>query len=72
MDELANHIIDELGGTRKVARLFDIAEASVSGWRKSGIPKSRMMYIKLAYPHLISNMHAVAEPLESGLDGSTP
>lgn len=72
MDELANYIIDELGGTRKVARLFDIAEASVSGWRKSGVPKSRMMYIKLAYPQLLSNMQPVADTLESSLDGSTP
>jgi DNA-binding transcriptional regulator YdaS (Cro superfamily) len=48
----ANDIIDRLGGTLAVARLFAIKPPSVSGWRKKGIPQARMQYIKLAHPEL--------------------
>lgn len=43
-------IIDELGGTAKVAKIFSIRNPSVSKWRKTGIPSARMMYLKKAYP----------------------
>jgi len=47
-----DQIIDALGGTSETARLFGIAAASVSEWRKEGIPKSRLMYLKIARPEL--------------------
>lgn len=50
MDE--NQIIDALGGTAEVARIFDITSGAVSQWRKDGIPSPRLMYIKLRFPHL--------------------
>lgn len=43
-------IIDDLGGTAKVARLCDIKPPSVSDWRKSGIPKPWLMYLKKIRP----------------------
>ena len=55
-------IIDSLGGTLAVAKLFRIKPPSVSGWRKNGIPSARMDYLMLAYPHLFSQK---AEPVEN-------
>ncbi len=50
-----DQIIEALGGTSETARLFNIAAASVSEWRKEGIPKSRLMYLKLARPELFGD-----------------
>ena len=46
----ASQIIDRLGGTSATAALCEIKPASVSEWRHSGIPKARLMYLKLLYP----------------------
>lgn len=43
-------IIDELGGTAKVADLCEVSMAAVSQWRVDGIPKPRLMYLRLARP----------------------
>jgi hypothetical protein len=48
--EFANQIIDALGGTNAVARLFNIKPPSVSGWREDGIPDARLMYLRVAHP----------------------
>lgn len=45
-----NAIIDKLGGTNAVAKLCEIEPASVSEWRRNGIPKARLMYLRLAKP----------------------
>lgn len=42
-------IVDELGGTMAVARLFGIRSQSVSCWKRLGIPESRMQSIQLKY-----------------------
>lgn len=55
-------LIDELGGTGAVARIFEISDPTVSIWRKTGIPKARRMYLKLAYPHLF----IVKQPIDTG------
>ena len=47
-----SQIIDALGGTSETARLCEVQPASVSEWRKTGIPKARMMFIRLARPDL--------------------
>ncbi|MGI9142257.1 MAG: Cro/CI family transcriptional regulator [Fluviibacter sp.] len=52
MDHNANQIIDRLGGTVEVARLFDITKGAVSQWRENGIPHARLMFLKLARPEL--------------------
>ncbi|PMC18323.1 hypothetical protein [Oligella urethralis] len=48
-----SNLIDLLGGTAAVANIFNISMASVSAWRKSGIPKARMMYLELKYKNII-------------------
>ncbi|CAM5287529.1 hypothetical protein [Eoetvoesiella caeni] len=54
MKKLDNHpdstIIDRLGGTGAVARLCEVASPSVTGWKKRGIPQSRVMYLRLLHP----------------------
>lgn len=47
-----NQIIDKLGGTAAVARLCEIEPASVSEWRREGIPKARLMFLRLAHPEV--------------------
>jgi hypothetical protein len=47
-------IIDDLGGTTKVASMFEppISTASVSEWRTSGIPPARRQILKLLHPNI--------------------
>lgn len=45
-----NSIIDALGGTVAVARLCDTSPSAVSQWRQSGIPKPRLMYLRVVRP----------------------
>lgn len=45
-----NRIIDALGGTAEVARLCGVKPPSVTQWRTNGIPKARLMFLKLARP----------------------
>jgi DNA-binding transcriptional regulator YdaS (Cro superfamily) len=49
-----NTLIDELGGTKKVADLCNVSDQAVSQWRKNGIPPARLMYLKLARPKLFN------------------
>ena len=60
-----NVVIDRLGGTSKTAELFEITPASVSGWRKKGIPKPRLQFLRLARPDVL------AEPARGALGGQT-
>ncbi len=55
-----NWVIDELGGTSAVARIFDIKPASVSEWRKDGIPKPRRQYLQLFRPSLFKKSRVKA------------
>lgn len=45
-----SRLIDELGGTGLVAKMFGIEPPSVSYWRANGIPKARLMYLRAVYP----------------------
>ncbi len=49
-----DQIIDACGGTAAVAKIFEISDAAVSQWRtaEGGIPKARLMYLKLARPEI--------------------
>ena len=46
----ASAVIDAIGGTKATADLCTISMPSVSVWRKSGIPKSWTMFLRLAKP----------------------
>lgn len=48
----ASEIIDRLGGTAEVARLCEVEQPSVSEWKKRGIPRARLMFLKLARPEV--------------------
>lgn len=48
MNTAATEIIERLGGTAKVSRLFGLAVPSVSDWKRDGIPRARVMFLKVA------------------------
>lgn len=50
MDLDPNVVIDRLGGTGAVARICEINPASVSEWRREGIPKYRVQFLRAVYP----------------------
>lgn len=55
-----DEIIDALGGTSEVARLCKIQPASVSEWRRQGIPSARLQFLELARPAVFEKLSQVA------------
>jgi len=55
-----NKIIDDLGGTGAVAGLCDVTPQAVSEWRKDGIPKARLMYLRLLRPDVFAEQERKA------------
>lgn len=53
-----NEIIDALGGTFRVAELCEVRPPSVSDWRKYGIPRARMMFLRVARPEVFKVLEA--------------
>lgn len=53
-----NEIIDALGGTFRVAELCEVRPPSVSDWRKYGIPRARMMFLRVARPEVFKELEA--------------
>ena len=52
----ANEVIDRLGGTAAVAKMFRIRAPSVSEWRaRNTIPKARLMFLEAMYPELFNS-----------------
>lgn len=47
-NEAAVKVIEALGGTAAVARIFGLEMPSVSDWKKDGIPGARMMFLRVA------------------------
>lgn len=60
MNTNAAKIIDALGGTAEAARLFEVRMPSVSAWRYHGIPKPRMMFLKVAKPEVLEGVDVAA------------
>lgn len=56
-----NEVIDALGGTSEVARLCEIQPPSVSDWRKYGIPKAQMKFLRLAKPEIFERLESQSE-----------
>lgn len=48
----AQFIVDSMGGTAAVAKLFGIKPSSVSDWKINGIPDARKFSIRLLRPDL--------------------
>ena len=55
-----NSIIDMIGGTTEVARLCEVEPQAVSQWRKTGIPKARLMFLKLKRPSIFRQLKKAA------------
>ena len=47
-----SEIIDNLGGTNAVASICDVTAGAVSQWRYDGIPRARLMYLKVIHPEV--------------------
>lgn len=48
-------LIDNLGGTSKVAEICGITTGAVSQWRTNGIPSYRLDFFRLLRPELFSD-----------------
>ncbi len=55
MQSNSNLIIDRLGGTAKTARFCEVTASAVCGWRKQGIPKARLKFLRLARPDIFAD-----------------
>lgn len=53
-----SEIIDALGGTFRVAEICEVKPPSVSDWRKNGIPRARLMFLRLARPEVFSQLES--------------
>lgn len=53
-----SEIIDALGGTFRVAELCEVKPPSVSEWRKHGIPRARLMFLRVAKPEVFRELDA--------------
>lgn len=49
-----SQIIKALGGTVAVARLCKVRPASVSEWRRNGIPSARRQFLELLRPDVFA------------------
>jgi hypothetical protein len=49
-NDLANKVIDNLGGTDKTAAIVGLKKAAISQWRKRGIPKGWEKFLRKAKP----------------------
>lgn len=68
MNKSAIQVIDALGGTAAVARIFEIAMPSVTAWKDDGIPRARMMFLRVAHKKALAEIDlaaATAKPKKS-------
>lgn len=61
MNQLANTVIDRLGGTTAVARICECKPPSVHQWRIDGIPKYRIQFLRLAHPEAFEGIEELAK-----------
>lgn len=59
-------IIEALGGTGAVAKLCEVTDGAVSQWRYNGIPRARLMFLRVIRPDVFCKPkpHAEAEHAE--------
>lgn len=60
MNTHAAQVIDRLGGTAEVSRLCGVKPPSVSDWKKDGIPKARMMFLRVARKKKLAGLDLAA------------
>lgn len=71
MNQVANTIIDRLGGTTAVAKLCECQPPSVHQWRIDGIPKYRIQFLRLARPEVFEGIEAGAAVSGSAKEPTT-
>ena len=49
-------IVEALGGTVVVAKMFDLTPTAVSMWKRNGIPKGSRMYLQATYPKMFKKL----------------
>lgn len=54
-------LIDAMGGTVAVAKMCEVKPPSVSEWRYMGIPRARLMYLKLVCPDAFTRQAATGD-----------
>jgi hypothetical protein len=59
-------VIDALGGTGAVAKLCEVSSQAVTQWRRAGIPRARLMYLRAVRPAAFEAAPSAAN--ESGVD----
>lgn len=72
MNKEAIKIIKVLGDTAAVARLFGVRMASVSNWKKTGIPSARMMYLRAAQAQALVGIDVVAATAQTRGNAQQP
>ena len=53
-------LIDRMGGATALSKLCGCTSQAVSMWRRTGIPKTRRMYLELARPDVFAAESALA------------
>jgi len=54
LDQEAVRLVEAFGGTASLARLCDVNTQAVSQWKRNGIPKARLQFLRLLRPELFS------------------
>lgn len=54
---IANTVIDRLGGTSAVADLTELTTGAISQWRSNGIPDPWLRLFKATHPEVFENIN---------------
>lgn len=54
-------LLDKVGTTTQVARMFEVRPQAVSKWRRTGIPSARLQTLRLMRPELFQAPPAASE-----------
>jgi hypothetical protein len=57
--------IERLGGTRASARFFEVTPAAITQWKRKGIPRARLMYLRAVRPDIYEAAMASGRQRES-------
>jgi hypothetical protein len=61
----ATELIQRLGGATKTAVLCEVSVQAVSQWRKNGVPKAQLRFLRLKRPDVFAQVDAAPLRLES-------
>lgn len=67
----ASAIIEALGGTFRVAELCEVRPPSVSDWKKHGIPRARMMFLRIARPEVFQELDEASKKQSTSSSAAT-